>query len=536
VAKGTEHAKPRPGLLIILDGFAWGDAADPCNAVARAATPTLDALRRDWPSTELANHGPAVGLPEGQMGNSEVGHLNIGAGRVVLQDFMRVNRDIQSGAFARNEAYRAAFVHVGRTGGRLHLIGLLGPGGVHAHESHFGAALRSAAAAGLTADRVWVHAIGDGRDTPPRSALGFLDTLSEQIEQAGVGRVADFVGRYYAMDRDKRWERIEHAFRLYAAGEAEREAEDAHAAVEAAYDAGEDDEFVKATLIDARGTIRDGDAVVWLNYRPDRSRQMTRAWMQPDFAGFDRAEADGRGGRAGGERDIAWVCTTLYDKAFADFPGVHVAYPPVHVEMTLAEHVSVLGLTQFHAAETEKYAHVTYFLNGGRETPFTGEDRKLVASPKVATYDLKPEMSAEPLTDEVLSALGSGGHDLVVVNYANPDMLGHTGDLAATIRAMEFMDNCVGRLVTVAQELGFVTLITSDHGNAEEMCTRNADGSPGEPVTKHSMNPSPLLVVGAEVSLREDGALSNVAPTLLELMGLPVPPHMTAGSLLRRKR
>jgi 2,3-bisphosphoglycerate-independent phosphoglycerate mutase len=513
----------RPALLIVLDGFAWGDERHVCNAVRLARTPCLDRLRATCPNVELHNNGPRVGLPPGQMGNSEVGHLNIGAGRVVYQDFMRINNAIAAGTFGQEPGIQAAVAHLRRTGGRLHLMGLLGPGGVHAHESHLGAALTAAAKAGLR--DVWVHPVGDGRDTPPRSALGFLATLDRQIAAAGVGKVADFVGRYYAMDRDNRWERIQAAYGLYTKAAGHR-APSAQAAVEAAYARGQGDEFVEATSIDPEGAVRAGDAVLWLNFRPDRSRQVTRAFMDPGFAGFDRTPL----------QDLAWVCMTQYDATFKEWPGLFVAYPPQVVEDCLAEHLSRLGLTQFHTAETEKYAHVTYFLNGGREAPFPGEERKLVPSQKVATYDLRPEMSAGQVTDEVLQAMGSGGYDFVVVNFANPDMVGHTGKLDATIQAVEFTDNCVHRLTSVATELGFVTLVTSDHGNAEEMCKVNADGSRGEPVTKHTMFPSPLILVNARPGerLAQGGALENVAPTLLDLMGLPVPAAMTAKSLVVR--
>jgi 2,3-bisphosphoglycerate-independent phosphoglycerate mutase len=516
-------ATHRPALLVILDGFAWGDARHVCNAVELARTPCFDRLRATCPNVELHNNGPHVGLPPGQMGNSEVGHLNIGAGRIVYQDFMRINNAIEAGTFGREPGIQAAFAHLRRTRGRLHLMGLLGPGGVHAHQDHFGAALNAAAKAGV--GDVWVHPVGDGRDTPPRSALGFLATLETQIREAGIGRIADVVGRYYAMDRDTRWERVQDAYDLYTLGKGHRAAS-AQAAVEAAYARGQGDEFVEATSIDRAGTVRPGDAVLWLNFRPDRSRQVTRAFMDAHFAGFARIQV----------HDLAWVCMTSYDATFTRFPGLHVAYPPQMVADCLAEHLSRLGLTQFHAAETEKYAHVTYFLNGGREAPFKGEARKLVPSPKVATYDLRPEMSAGEVTDEALHAMGSGGFDFVVVNLANPDMVGHTGKLDATVKAVEFTDNCVHRLTSVATELGFVTLITSDHGNAEEMCKVGPDGGRGEPVTKHTMNPSPLILVNGRPgeSLRAGGSLENVSPTLLDLMGLPVPAAMTAKSLVVR--
>ncbi len=510
----------RPGLLVILDGFAWGDPTNQCNAFALANAPTFARLRLTCPNTELANNGPAVGLPVGQMGNSEVGHLNIGAGRVVHQDFMRINQAVADGSFGSRLA--PAFDHIRRSKGRLHLIGLLGPGGVHAHESHMGAALQAAAATGVK--DVWVHPIGDGRDTPPRSALGYLATLEGQMKAAGVGRIADFVGRYYAMDRDNRWERTQSAYALFTEGHG-REAKTVRAALEQSYAGGKDDEFVQPTSIEPAGAVRPGDAVVWLNFRPDRSRQMTRAFMDQAFSGFGRRAV----------RDVLWVCMTQYDKSFAGWPALHVAYPPTTVANCLAEHLANLGLSQFHIAETEKYAHVTYFLNGGREQPFEGETREMVPSAKVATYDLQPEMSAGDVTDKLLWALGSGGYDFVVVNYANPDMVAHTGKLDATVKAVEFVDNCLNRLVRVATELGFVTLITADHGNCEEMCHVVA-GKRGEPITKHTMNPSPLILVnGPPGATLRPGALESVSPTLLELMGLPVPREMTAKSLVVRR-
>jgi 2,3-bisphosphoglycerate-independent phosphoglycerate mutase len=514
--------KRRPGLLVVLDGFAFGDPANPCNAFALARTPTFDRLRREAAVTELACMGERVGLPPGQMGNSEVGHLNIGAGRVVHQDTMRISLAVREGYFGQEPAFQEAFAHVRRTGGRLHLMGLLGPGGVHAHEGHMGAALQAAARAGIR--DVWVHPIGDGRDTPPRSAQGYLRTLEAQMREAGVGRIADLVGRYYAMDRDNRWERVQAAYGLYTQGTG-RTARDAQDALAQAYAREEGDEFVQPTCIAPEGVVRSGDAVAWLNFRPDRSRQMTRAFMDPGFLGFPRQPLE----------DLLWVCMTQYDATFAAWPGVRVAYPPVRVDGTLAEHASRLGLTQFHCAETEKYAHVTYFLNGGREQPFPGETRKLVPSPRVATYDLAPEMSAGPVTDEVLLAMGSGGHDLVVVNYANPDMVGHTGKLEPTVQAVEFIDSCVERLVRVGAELGFVVLVTADHGNCEEMC-KVKDGVRGEPITKHTTNPVPLIAVnaGEGVALAPGGALENVSPTLADLMGIPPAPEWTAASLVVR--
>ncbi len=515
----------RPALLVILDGFGFGDPGHPCNAVELANTPTLDALRAKSPWTLIDNNQHHVGLPEGQMGNSEVGHLNIGAGRIVYQDFLRINKAIKDRTFASNEAYQAAFEHVRKTGGRLHLFGLLGPGGVHAHEDHFNAALDAASRAKISS--VWVHPILDGRDTDPRSAKGFLATLESQMAHNRVGKIADMVGRYFAMDRDKRWDRVKAAYGLFTGSGAVRQADTAKAGLAAAYEADEDDEFVQATCINPEGAVQPGDACVWLNFRPDRSREMTRAFMDPDFAGFSREAPD----------DLLWVCTTQYDDAFVGWPGIHIAYPPSRPTGTLGEYVSSLGMRQLRIAETEKYAHVTYFFSGGRETPFEGEDRVLVPSPQVATYDLQPEMNAGEVTDKLLHAMGSEDYDLLVVNYANPDMVGHTGNLEAAIEMMEFMDNCLNRLVSVAGELGYLMLITSDHGNCEEMCKVDPDGGRGARVTAHSMEPSPLIAVhaGPGVRLRSGGALCNVAPTLLDLMGIPVGPDMDAKSLVYRQ-
>ncbi len=512
----------RPGLLIILDGFAFGEPGHPCNAVELARTPCLDSLRAVCPHVEIDNNQHHVGLPEGQMGNSEVGHLNIGAGRVLYQDFLRINKAIEDGSFAANDAYQAAFDRVRQRGSRLHLFGLLGPGGVHAHEAHFGAALKAAADAGIR--EVFVHPIGDGRDTDPRSAQDFMATLEAQIDAAGVGRVADLVGRYYAMDRDKRWDRVERAYRLYAEGAGRRAATPAEA-LATAYEAGQDDEFIEPVSIDPDGVVRPGDAAIWLNFRPDRSRQMTRAFKQPDFDHFPA-----------GVDDLLWVCTTQYDDEFLHFPDLLIAYPPQRPTGTLGEHISSLGLSQFRTAETEKYAHVTYFMNGGREEPFPGEDRKMIPSPQIATYDLQPEMNAYEVADAVLQAIGTGGYDLVIVNFANGDMVGHTGNLEAGIKAVEAIDECLNRITATATACGFVTLITSDHGNCEEMCRVADDGRPGDRLTAHSMLPSPLIAVNtpAGVSLREGGALCNVAPTLLDLMGLPIPAAMEAPSLVVR--
>jgi 2,3-bisphosphoglycerate-independent phosphoglycerate mutase len=514
----------RPLVLIIRDG--WGKNPFPqwdhANAVKLATHPVADRLLAEYPNVLIRTSGFDVGLPEGTMGNSEVGHQNIGAGRIVDQESVRITKAIRNGEFFDNLELNAAVTHARDSGTTLHLFGIVSDAGVHGLLEHLYGCLELCRRRGLK--RVFLHAFTDGRDSSRNAGLEYIRQVEAKMKELGVGRIATVIGRYYAMDRDNRWERIAQAYALYTQAKG-RTAASARAAIESAYALGEGDEFVQPVVVDPEGVVREGDAVLWLNFRPDRSRQITRAFMDAAFEGFPRDKL----------ADLHWVCMTQYDKSFAGWPGLHVAYPPTAVADCLAEHLSKLGLTQFHTAETEKYAHVTYFLNGGREAPFPGEDRKLVPSPKVATYDLQPEMSAGPLTDEVLLALGSGGYDFVVVNYANPDMVGHTGRLEPTIRAVEFVDHCINRLTTVATELGFVTLITADHGNCEELC-KVVDGRPGEPVTKHTLNPVPLILVngGAGVKLQDGGALENVAPTLLDLMGLPIPEAMTARSLVKR--
>jgi 2,3-bisphosphoglycerate-independent phosphoglycerate mutase len=525
-ASGLEpkQSSHKRGLLLILDGFAYGDEQHPCNAVARANSPTLDRLRAEHPYVQIDNNQHHVGLPEGQMGNSEVGHLNIGAGRVLYQDFLRINHAIEEGHYEENEALQAAFSHVKKSGGRLHLMGILGPGGVHGHEDHWGAALMAAAVTGLEPDQVFLHPILDGRDTEPRSAERFLETLNDQMQVADLGFVATMVGRYFAMDRDHRWDRTRLAYNLFTKGMAERTSPDWQQAIRAGYAAGEDDEFIKPTLIDKAGLVRSGDACIWLNFRPDRSRQMTRAFMDPEFEGFERTKL----------REILWVCTTQYDDDFVDFPGTRIAYGPERPTHTLGQHISDLGLRQFRVSESEKYAHITYFLNGGREAPFPGEERKLIPSPKVATYDLQPEMNSGQVTDALLGAIADG-HDLIVVNYPNGDMVGHTGNMDASIKAVEAMDACLAKVIAAAAAAGYVGLLTSDHGNCEELCYLH-DGLEGGKMTAHSMGPSPLIAFGDidEATLQTGGALCNVAPTLLDLMGLEKPSQMDASSLVER--
>jgi len=511
--------RPRPVALIILDGWGLAPACD-SNAVTCAATPCLDALLARWPHGQLLCFGEAVGLPEGQMGNSEVGHLNLGAGRVVYQDITRINQAIRQGQLAANPALGRAFSRVRASGGTLHLLGLLSDGGVHSLQVHLYALIAQARAAGV--ERIAVHAFLDGRDTPPDSGAGYLRELQEFLSDQPGAMVATVSGRFWAMDRDKRWDRVEKAWRALVGGQGLM-ASDPVAAVDAAYGRGESDEFVTPTVISANGQPRarvaDGDAVVFFNFRADRARELTWAFNSPDFDGFDVSDRP---------KLVDYVCLTQYDEHLA----VPVAFPPQDLRDTLAEVVAQAGLRQLHIAETEKYAHVTFFLNGGREEPFPGEDRVLVPSPQeVATYDQKPAMSAPEVTDAVLARIASGAYDLIVMNYANGDMVGHTGIMAAAVAAVETVDRCLARVMPAVLEAGGVALITADHGNAEQMQDEH-----GGPYTAHTVaNPVPAILVapGREGVRLADGALCDVAPTLLELMGLPAPAAMTGRSLIR---
>jgi 2,3-bisphosphoglycerate-independent phosphoglycerate mutase len=526
VTAGTHGERPRPIVLVILDGFGIGRRAD-ADAVAAAALPRWRGLLATWPHAVLGASEGAVGLPAGQMGNSEVGHLNIGAGRPVLQDLPRIDEAIADGSFFDRPALLAACDRAIATGGRLHAVSLVGPGGVHAHDGHLVALARLAARRGVPAVRV--HALLDGRDTPPRSAHAFMVSLETRLAEAHPDvRIASVGGRYYAMDRDKRWERTEAGYDaiVHAAGERAATAADA---VEAAYRRGENDEFVRPTVIEnVDGAVRDGEPIVHCSFRADRARQLTRALADPRFDGFDRRSPDGQPP----PRDPFVVTMTEYE---ADLP-VLVAFPPEEVP-SLAGVFAAASLRQFHVAETEKYAHVTYFLNGGREAPFAGEDRVLVPSLKVATYDLQPEMSAAGVTDALVKAIASGTYDFLVANYANPDMVGHTGIFDAAVRAVETIDACLGRIVDALESIdgrepsgpGSLLLITADHGNADEM--RDPDG---HPVTAHSLNPVPILACGRSVAGRSlrDGVLADVAPTILALAGLPPMEGMTGRSLI----
>ena len=522
----NEARRPRPIVLVVLDGFGIGRNPS-ADAIAAAPMPVWRSLVERWPHAVLRASEDAVGLPAGQMGNSEVGHLNLGTGQPVLQDLPRIDAAIADGSFVTRPALLAACDRAAHPGGRLHVVSLIGPGGVHANDRHLVALAGLAARQGVP--EVRVHALLDGRDTPPRSADGFIVDLEARLAAAHPdARIATVGGRYYAMDRDRRWERTGLGYQAIVHGVGEH-APSALAAVEAGYARDENDEFVRPTVIDGvDGRVRDGDPIVHANFRADRARQLIHALTDPTFDGFDRT---GPGGRPA-PSDLLVVTMTEYEK---DLP-VEVAFPP-EVVPSLAEAVSRAGWRQFHVAETEKYAHVTYFFNGGREAAWPGEDRLLVPSPKVATYDLQPEMSAAGVTDALVAAIGSGTYDLIVANYANADMVGHTGVWDATIQALATIDACLARVAAAVEAVdhddpaaqGAVLIVTADHGNADEL--RDAKGAP---VTAHSLNPVPILVVGRSVAGRRlsDGVLADVTPTILELAGLPSWPGVTGRSLL----
>jgi 2,3-bisphosphoglycerate-independent phosphoglycerate mutase len=505
--------KVRPAVLLILDGWGMSDSTDH-NAILAADTPNWDRIWAGYPHTAIRTSGSAVGLPGGQMGNSEVGHLNLGAGRVVYQEFTRISRSIRTGSFFTNRTLTDAVDAAAGTGGAVHILGLLSPGGVHSHEEHIHAMVRLAADRGI--DKIYVHAFLDGRDMPPKSAEPSLRRMDDVFAELGKGRIATVIGRYFAMDRDHRWDRIKVAYDLIADGKAANQADNAVQALRDAYERGETDEFVQATRIGEPVTVNDGDLIVNMNYRSDRARQITRAFIERDFEGFERARVP---------KLSAFISLTEYSKDF-DIP---VAYPPERLENTFGEYIANLGLHQLRIAETEKYAHVTFFFNGGIEAPNEGEERILVPSPKVATYDLQPEMSAREVTDRLVEAIESGRFDAVICNYANGDMVGHTGHYEAAVQAIEVLDECVGRVVDATVAAGGELLITADHGNAEQM----VDTVANQPHTAHTLNPVPLIYVGKRASaLKENGALCDIAPTLLQIMGLPQPAAMTGRSLL----
>ena len=499
-----------PTTLIIMDGFGMeGPSAG--NAVVNASTPNLDRIFSQCPGSRLSASGLDVGLPQGQMGNSEVGHTNIGAGRVVFQDLPHISRDIETGVFFENPAYLEAMDNCREWGSALHLMGLLSDGGVHSHITHLFALLRMAQDQGLK--KVFVHCFLDGRDVPPSSGKSYVEQLQAKMQQLGIGQIASVMGRYYAMDRDKRWDRLQKAYDAIVCGQAPFAA-DAAEAVQASYDAGVTDEFMVPVVCAKDAQVRDNDSVIFFNFRPDRAREITRCLVDEDFTDVERKT---------GFIPVDFVCTTEYD---ATMPNVSVAYPRQKLTNIFGEYISNLGLTQLRIAETEKYAHVTFFFNGGVEQVFPGEDRCLINSPKVATYDLQPEMSAFEVTEEAVKRILSGSYDVIILNFANCDMVGHTGVYEAACKAVSTVDECVGKVVEATSKMGGVSLITADHGNAERMV--DTDGSP---FTAHTTNLVPFYIVGANVTLR-DGRLCDIAPTMLDLMGLEKPAEMDGQTLI----
>ena len=494
-----------------MDGFGMGTPG-PGNAVALANTPVLDRLFAENAHTTLSASGLDVGLPAGQMGNSEVGHTNIGGGRVVFQDLPRISRAIETGEFFKNPAYNKAMDDCLAKGSSLHLYGLLSNGGVHSTVEHLWALLKMAKDKGLT--RVYIHAFLDGRDVSPTSGKGFVAECVEKCRELGVGKIATVMGRYYAMDRDKRWERLQMAYDAMVYGEGVQNP-DPVAAVAQSYENGVTDEFVEPVVCDSEGTISNNDSIIFFNYRPDRAREITRAMVDPEFDGFPREFFP-----------TTYVCNTEYD---ASMPNVLVAWPRIAVKNGLGEYLSSLGLTQLRIAETEKYAHVTFFFNGGVETQYPGEDRVLVASPKVATYDLQPEMSAPEVADKLAAAIAEDKYDFVVVNFANGDMVGHTGVYTAIQKAVQTVDKCVEKVIETARAHGYEAIIIADHGNAD--FAENADGTPN---TAHSLNPVPCVYVSDDKKATvENGILADVAPTILHIMGLPQPAEMTGKNLIK---
>lgn len=511
----------RPTVLMILDGYGLND--NPMgNAVMEAETPVMDELMRTCPYVKGYASGLAVGLPDGQMGNSEVGHLNMGAGRIVYQELTRITKEIEDGDFFKNEELLKAVDNCRKNNSAIHFFGLLSDGGVHSHNTHLYGLLRLAKEQGL--EKVYVHCFLDGRDTPPASGLGFVKELEEQMTKIGVGKIASVSGRYYAMDRDNNWDRVEKAYKALTQG-AGLTADSAADAVEQSYAKDETDEFVVPTVIIEDGapvaTIKENDSVVFFNFRPDRARQLTRAFCCDDFTGFDRPN---------GRIPVTFICFSDYD---VTIPNKGVAFKKVEINNTLGEYLAKCGKTQLRTAETEKYAHVTFFFNGGKEEPNEGEDRILVKSPSVATYDLQPEMSAFKVCAGLVNAIESGKYDVIIINFANPDMVGHTGVEAAAIAAVEAVDKCVGDVVEAIKKVDGQLFICADHGNAEQL----VDYETGAPFTAHTTNPVPFILVNYDenYTLREGGCLADIAPTLLEMMELEQPEQMTGKSLLIRK-
>mgnify|MGYP000702547680 FL=1 len=510
----------KPTVLMILDGYGLNDKVEG-NAVAQAKTPVMDKLMAECPFVKGNASGLAVGLPDGQMGNSEVGHLNMGAGRIVYQELTRITKEIQDGDFFKNEALLHAVKSAKENGSALHLFGLLSDGGVHSHNTHLYALLELAKREGL--ENVYVHCFLDGRDTPPASGKGYVEQLVDKMKEIGVGQVATVMGRYYAMDRDNRWDRVELAYNAMVKGEG-AEAACGICAVQNSYDNGKNDEFVVPAVVKKDGapvaTIKDKDSVIFFNFRPDRAREITRAFCADEFDGFAREK----------RLDLTYVCFTEYDETI---PNKEVAFHKVSITNTFGEFLAAHNMTQARIAETEKYAHVTFFFNGGVEEPNKGEDRILVKSPKVATYDLKPEMSAYEVCDKLTGAIRSEKYDVIIINFANPDMVGHTGIQAAAIAAVEAVDECVGKTVEALKEVGGQMFICADHGNAEQLI----DYETGAPFTAHTTNPVPFILVNADpkYTLRENGCLADIVPTLIQLMGMEQPAEMTGKSLLVEK-
>ena len=503
-----------PVALIIMDGYGCGDVNDPNNAVQIAKTPVIDGLKANFKNTQIFASGEHVGLPDGQMGNSEVGHTNIGAGRIIYQSLTRVTKSIKDGDFFTNEALVSVASEVKAQGGALHLMGLVSPGGVHSHSQHLYGLLEFAKQQGI--EKVFVHAFLDGRDVDPSSAAEYVAELEEKIKEIGVGKVASVSGRYYAMDRDNRWERVQKAYDVIAYGKGGA-ADDAVAGIKASYEAEVTDEFVVPFAVGGYAGMENADGVIFFNFRPDRARELTHAFTDTEFAGFERKGAV-----------KAFATMTQFEEGL----NVKVAFPPEAITNTLGEIVSKAGMTQLRIAETEKYAHVTFFFNGGVEEPYEGEDRILVPSPKVATYDLQPEMSAIEVTDKVVEAIKSRKYDFIILNYANGDMVGHTGVLEAAVKAVETVDTCVGRFVEAIREVGGEVCITADHGNADQM----VDPDTGAPFTAHTTNPVPFIVVSDRVSeIASDGALCDIAPTMLTLAGMEIPAEMSGKPLITLK-
>ena len=504
----------KPVILMILDGFGVGlEAEKRGDAIKAAKKPNIDKLFAENPVTKIGASGLDVGLPDGQMGNSEVGHTNIGAGRIVYQELTRITKSIEDGEFFENEALIKAVDNVAQEGKALHIMGLLSNGGVHSHNTHMYAIVELAKKKGVK--NVYVHAFLDGRDVPPTSGKDFVEECANKLKEIGLGKIATVMGRYYAMDRDNRWDRVEKAYSAMVYGEGNKACCPVKA-VEESYANDVTDEFVVPTVCEENATVKPGDSIVFFNFRPDRAREITRTFVDPEFKGFERKN---------GFFPLTYVCMTQYD---ASMPNVEVAFKPQSLKNTIGEYISNKGMTQLRIAETEKYAHVTFFFNGGVEQPYEGEDRILVKSPAVATYDLQPEMSAYEVTDKLVAAIKTGKYDMIILNYANCDMVGHTGVFEAAVKAVEAVDECVGEVVTAIREMDGVALITADHGNADKMI--DTDGSP---FTAHTTNLVPFCVVGYPCELREGGRLADVAPTMLKIMGLPQPAEMTGESIIK---